>query len=462
MPPVFNSGDTIYFPFDTYNSAGASVTITDLAVTDLEVYKNGSITQRASDNGYALLDTDGIDFDGSTGLHGFSIDTSDNSDSGFWADGSQYWVHLNAVTVDGQTVKFTYFLTLGYLLRPTTAGRKLDVSSGGEAGVDWANVGSPTTTLNLSGTTVKTATDVETDTQDIQSRLPAALLNGKMQSTDACASGTADSGDVNFLIDTERTETPDDYWVGSQIKFTSGSNVGLTRLINGFNSGTDQISWTPDLPAAVAAGVTYEILPNGRVDLAMIRGTQVASYTFGGSAFIGANVEGVSNDFFVAARWESMLDGTAGETLTANITGNLVGNVTGGINTAAGTIQTLDALDTAQDTQHGTTQAAVADVPTNAELATALGTADDATLAAITALSIPTTSQITAAMLAAAYEGAETLQEFLRLARAALMGKSDGFPDGPVHFRDKADTKNRLTANVDTDGNRSAITTDAT
>lgn len=44
-------------------------------------------------------------------------------------------------------------------LCPTTSGRTLDVSSGGEAGVDWANVGSPTTTLNLSGTTVKTATD---------------------------------------------------------------------------------------------------------------------------------------------------------------------------------------------------------------------------------------------------------------------------------------------------------------
>lgn len=47
-------------------------------------------------------------------------------------------------------------------LRPTTAGRTLDVSAGGEAGVDWANVGSPTTVVGLSGTTVKTATDVET------------------------------------------------------------------------------------------------------------------------------------------------------------------------------------------------------------------------------------------------------------------------------------------------------------
>lgn len=192
MPPVFNSGDTIYFFFDTYDSNGASVTITGLAVTDIEVYKNGSTTQRSSDNGYALLDTDGIDFDASTGLHGFSIDTSDNSDASFWADGAQYVVHVNAITCDGQTVRFSYLLTLGYLLRPTTAGRKLDVSTGGEAGLDWANVGSPTTTVNLSGTTVKTATDVETDTADIQSRLPAALgANGNMKADVRDFNGTA-------------------------------------------------------------------------------------------------------------------------------------------------------------------------------------------------------------------------------------------------------------------------------
>lgn len=183
MPPVFNAGDTVYFFFDTYDSNGASVTITGLAVTDIEVYKNGSVTKRSSDNGYTLLDTDGIDFDGTVGLHGFSIDTSDNTDTGFWTDGAQYLVNVNAITVDSQTVRFSYMLTLGYLLRPTTAGRKLDVSTGGEAGLDWANIGSPTTTVGLSGTTVKTATDVETDTADIQSRLPAALVSGRIDAS---------------------------------------------------------------------------------------------------------------------------------------------------------------------------------------------------------------------------------------------------------------------------------------
>jgi hypothetical protein len=44
-------------------------------------------------------------------------------------------------------------------LCPTTAGRTLDVSATGEAGIDWANVGSPSTTVGLSGTTVKAVTD---------------------------------------------------------------------------------------------------------------------------------------------------------------------------------------------------------------------------------------------------------------------------------------------------------------
>lgn len=42
----------------------------------------------------------------------------------------------------------------GDYLRPTTSGRTLDVSTGGEAGLDWANIGSPTTAQNLSATNI--------------------------------------------------------------------------------------------------------------------------------------------------------------------------------------------------------------------------------------------------------------------------------------------------------------------
>jgi hypothetical protein len=107
--PVFYvpAGDVLPVPFTSYAaSTGASATLTGLAVTDIEIYKDGSVTQRASDAGYTLLDTDGIDFDGITGIHGFSIDTGDNTDASFYTVGAWYKVVVSAVTIDSQTVNF--------------------------------------------------------------------------------------------------------------------------------------------------------------------------------------------------------------------------------------------------------------------------------------------------------------------------------------------------------------------
>lgn len=97
---------TLYIPFATFDSNGASVTISGLALGDILIYKNGSTTQRASTAGFTLLDTDGIDFDGITGIHGFSIDLSDNTDAGFYAAGATYWVVVSTITVSAQTVSF--------------------------------------------------------------------------------------------------------------------------------------------------------------------------------------------------------------------------------------------------------------------------------------------------------------------------------------------------------------------
>ncbi len=155
----FPVGFHLKLPIDTYGTTGASITASGLAVTDIEIYKDGSTTQRASDNGYSLLDTDGIDFDGSTGLQAIGIDLSDNSDSGFYAAGSQYWIHINAFTVDSQTVKLTYYFTIGLSLRPATAGRTLVVDSAGVAHANaklWRDETIPAT--NVTGVPI---TDVE-------------------------------------------------------------------------------------------------------------------------------------------------------------------------------------------------------------------------------------------------------------------------------------------------------------
>jgi len=79
----------------------------------------------------------------------------------------------------------------------------------------------------------------------------------------------------------------------------------------------------------------------------------------------------------------------------------------------------------------------------------------------IAALNDPSAATIAAAVLAEAYEGSETLGEFLRGIRSILVGKSSGFVASGVSspaFRDAADAKDRITATVDAAGNRTSVT----
>jgi len=61
-----------------------------------------------------------------------------------------------------------------------------------------------------------------------------------------------------------------------------------------------------------------------------------------------------------------------------------------------------------------------------------------------------------------AVEGSVTLRQAIRLLLAALTGKSAGGGSASVTFRDNADSKNRITATVDANGNRTAVSLDAT
>lgn len=243
-----NPGSTIRIPFSTFDKDdGSSITMTSYAAADILVYKDGSTTERASTAGFTAT----TDFDAKTGKHVAIIDLADNTTAGFFSAGSEYIVAIDAVTVDAVTtggwiarfcigyegaildttiatlasqtsftltsgpaeddalngsivrihdvasaVQSGYAVVQDYTgstktvtllagttftaaatdnisffppvnashwnalptvalpLSSTTAGRTLDVSAGGEAGVDWANIGSPTTANNLSGTNI--------------------------------------------------------------------------------------------------------------------------------------------------------------------------------------------------------------------------------------------------------------------------------------------------------------------
>lgn len=71
-------------------------------------------------------------------------------------------------------------------------------------------------------------------------------------------------------------------------------------------------------------------------------------------------------------------------------------------------------------------------------------------------------AKLTDSVLNEAVEGAFTLKDVIRLYNAALLGKASGLGTSTAIYRDLADTKPRITATVDSVGNRTAVTRDAT
>lgn len=96
------AGNTFGIYFTTSDAAGGAVAPSSaFEAADVDIYKDGSATQRTSTSGWTMTSP----FDSVTGLHLFEIDLSDNTDAGFYAIGSQYDVVITPdETVDGQTV----------------------------------------------------------------------------------------------------------------------------------------------------------------------------------------------------------------------------------------------------------------------------------------------------------------------------------------------------------------------
>lgn len=99
-------GDTLYLAFASYNDSGDSEALSGLAVTDIEVIKNGAATVRATDSGYSLVSDTGQVGD-RPGLYRCSIQLFNTADdASFYASGSWYQAFVDAVTIDGRTVRF--------------------------------------------------------------------------------------------------------------------------------------------------------------------------------------------------------------------------------------------------------------------------------------------------------------------------------------------------------------------
>ncbi len=169
----------------------------------------------------------------------------------------------------------------------------------------------------------------------------------------------------------------------------------------------------------------------------------------------------------------STMRGTDGAYTGGNITGNLSGSV--GSVTATVSADLISILGTALTETAGQIAAAFKkffDIGTPAstmdqivlvDTVTAVDTlATDALDAA--ALSTDAAQEIADQLLdrTAGVETGLTVRQWLRLGAAALFSKASGLDTTTAVYRDFGDAKARITATVDADGNRTAVTTDAT
>lgn len=221
----YDTTETVHIPFNTFSSddPSASVTVTDLAAGDIEIHKDGSTTQRASDAGVTVS----IDFDGITGNHMVHIDLSDDTDAGFYAAGSRYAVRLEGITVDGATLNvWIGAFSIGCTLRPVTAGRKVVVDAAGLADANAVKVG-PT-----GAGTAQTAGDLVAAviTNAAGADIAADIIAAKAV-VDAILLDTGTDGVVLPQAQADKV------WATAARVLTAGDNIALAKGtgVTGFN-----------------------------------------------------------------------------------------------------------------------------------------------------------------------------------------------------------------------------------
>lgn len=129
-------------------------------------------------------------------------------------------------------------------LAPTVAARTLDVSAAGEAGIDWANIGSPTTAVNLSGTNI----DVDQVVASVSGAVGSVAAGGI-----TAASIATDAIDNDAIAANAVTEIQSGLATGAAL---TTAQTDITSI----KAKTDLI---PASPAAVGSAMT---LSNAGID----------------------------------------------------------------------------------------------------------------------------------------------------------------------------------------------------
>lgn len=207
-------------------------------------------------------------------------------------------------------------------------------------------------------------------------------------------------GSTNGTFSSGRPEVNTTHIAGSSVS-TSSAQIGVNVVNFGGSAGT------------FASG-------RPEVNTSHIAGSSVSTT----SAQIGVNVVQISTDATAADNLEAMLDGTGGVTLTTAIAGNITGNLSGSVGSVTGAVGSLTTNN--DKTGYRLSATGVDDIHDEA------------------------------------VDGSTTLRESVRLQNSAAAGKLSGAGTTTVVVRDLADSKDRITATVDADGNRTAVSRNVT
>lgn len=445
-------GSTIRIPFSSFDKDdGSSITMTNYAAADILIYKDGSTTERASTNGFTAT----TDFDSKTGKHLAVIDSADNTTAGFFAAGSEYLVAIDAVTVDSVTTggwiaRFRIGFP-GALLDTTIATLSTQTSftlTAGPAEDDALNgwiaiihdvasavqeghavvldyTGSTKTVTLAAGTTFTAAAS------DNISFFPPVNLYGIMGALVSATTAQLGVNAVQFGGQTVSAAAGVTMpaTVASTTNITAGTITTVTNVTNAPTNG--------DLTATMKASVTTAATAATPTAAAVTARVTANVDQIGGS---GQSLTDLKD--FADTGYDPSTHKVAGVVLTDTVTtytGNtpqtgdtyaLANGANGFVATKADTAAILD------DT--GTSGVVVAAASKTGYRLSSTGVAD---------------------IWAQVIEGTWTAIMFMRLVAASLFGKLSGAATTTVTIRDVDDTKDRIVATVDANGNRSAFGT---
>ncbi len=302
--------------------------------TDLKTRETGLATwtvyrsrNGAAEVAYTTPTVTEIDATNMPGVYALLLDEDTTIAAG--SDSEEYCVHITHAGMAPVT------RTIELYRRDTTSGRTLDVSAGGEAGLDWANVGSPTTAVDLSGTTIKTTQKVDVDTIKTN-----PVVNGGTATFPTNATLASTTNITAGTITTVTTTT-----TATNVTTVNGLAANVITAASMADDASTEIAnkvWDTDATGHQTQGTFGQAIGDPAADTNTIFKAVVTDAT---GATVGVDVVAVKAET-ASILTDTAEIGAAGAGLTAidlpdqtmNITGNITGNLSGSVGSVTGAV----------------------------------------------------------------------------------------------------------------------------